>query len=95
MGWLLADLVKVTPATSEAALAEWAGDGLELVGEEDGNRLYADARTPRVGIGTPGVGDLRRKKKCSAGRRGVVTIRPWPSVATISGEACYRHDLQP
>lgn len=56
MGWLLADLVRVAPGTSESILVEWAGDGFVLVREEGGSRLYADARAAGDGIGTVGVG---------------------------------------
>jgi hypothetical protein len=48
MGWLLADLVRVSPESSEAALVEWAGDGFVLVWQEGGSRLYADARPSRT-----------------------------------------------
>jgi hypothetical protein len=67
VGWLATDLVKVAPGTPKAALVDAAGEGFVEVGtDEDGYRLYADARTTaggatgRVG-GAAKLADLPRE----------------------------------
>ena len=67
VGWLLADLVRVTPGTAEAMLAEWAGEGFARVGGEGDSLLYADARDAGGWVGIEDVGDTPAPKVVPSG----------------------------